>query len=93
MWGARPRASPYIPYWAAPVSLAPQLNAIVSLMVQGLGHRIGRLNVSLYEISNESQGYSCPGAPLRAITPTVGHQQPVVDGPPLTSWDQGGPAP
>lgn len=55
-------------YWGGTSFVAPQLNAITSLMVQGLGHRIGLLNVPLYEIASESQGYRGPGAPLRAIT-------------------------
>jgi subtilase family serine protease len=55
-------------YWGGTSFVAPQLNAITSLMVQGLGHRIGLLNVPLYEIANNSQGYHGPGAPLRAIT-------------------------
>ena len=48
-------------YWGGTSFVAPQLNGIASLMVQGLGHRIGLLNVPLYEIA--SQGYGGPGAP------------------------------
>jgi subtilase family serine protease len=64
--GQFPPGFSFQPYWAGTSIVAPQLNGIASLMVQGLGHRIGLLNVPLYEIA--SQGYGGPGAPLRAIT-------------------------
>jgi subtilase family serine protease len=64
--GVFPPGFSFQPYWGGTSFVAPQLNAITSLMVQGLGHRIGLLNVPLYEIA--SQGYGGPGAPLRAIT-------------------------
>jgi kumamolisin len=58
----------FAPFWGGTSFVAPQLNGIASLMVQGLGHRIGLLNVPLYEIASESQGYAGTSGPLRAIT-------------------------
>jgi kumamolisin len=44
--------------------VAPQMNAVTSLFVQGLSHRVGLLNPALYHIAASSSGR---GAPFRAV--------------------------
>jgi kumamolisin len=45
--------------------VAPQMNGVTSLFVQGLHHRVGLLNPALYTIAATGQGGQ--GAPLRAV--------------------------
>jgi kumamolisin len=48
--------------------VAPQLNGITALYAQALGHRVGLLNVPLYELLRSGNPYSGKNAPLRDIT-------------------------
>jgi subtilase family serine protease len=46
---------------------APQLNGVTALLDQGLGHRVGLLNVALYQLLRSGNPYSGHNAPLRDI--------------------------
>ena len=48
--------------------VAPQLNGITALYAQALGHRVGLLNVPLYQLLRSGNPYSGNKAPLRDIT-------------------------
>jgi kumamolisin len=48
--------------------VAPQLNGITALYAQALGHRVGLLNVPLYQLLRTGNPYSGNKAPLRDIT-------------------------
>lgn len=47
--------------------VAPQLNGITALYVQALGHRVGLLNVPLYQLLRSGNPYAGNKAPLRDI--------------------------
>lgn len=46
---------------------APQLNGVAALLDQGLGHRVGLLNLALYNLLRSGNPYSGRYAPLRDI--------------------------
>jgi kumamolisin len=48
--------------------VAPQLNGITALYAQALGHRVGLLNVPLYQLLRSGNPYGGNKAPLRDIT-------------------------
>jgi kumamolisin len=48
--------------------VAPQLNGITALYAQALGHRVGLLNVPLYQLLRSGNPYNGNKAPLRDIT-------------------------
>ncbi|HXP67213.1 MAG TPA: S53 family peptidase [Steroidobacteraceae bacterium] len=48
--------------------VAPQLNGITALYAQALGHRVGLLNVPLYQLLRSGNPYTGNKAPLRDIT-------------------------
>lgn len=48
--------------------VAPQLNGITALYAQALGHRVGLLNVPLYQLLRAGNPYRGNKAPLRDIT-------------------------
>jgi kumamolisin len=48
--------------------VAPQLNGITALYAQALGHRVGLLNVPLYQLLRSGNAYSGKKAPLRDVT-------------------------
>jgi kumamolisin len=48
--------------------VAPQLTGITALYAQALGHRVGLLNVPLYQLLRSGNAYSGSKAPLRDIT-------------------------
>lgn len=47
--------------------VAPQLNGLTALYAQALGHRVGLINVPLYELLRSGHPYSGKNAPLRDI--------------------------
>jgi subtilase family serine protease len=47
--------------------VAPQLNGITALYVQALGHRVGLLNIPLYQLLRSGNPYAGNKAPLRDI--------------------------
>ena len=46
---------------------SPQLNGVTSLYNQALGHRLGLINVPLYDLVRRDVAYRGPHAPLRDI--------------------------
>ncbi|MGO9803311.1 MAG: protease pro-enzyme activation domain-containing protein [Steroidobacteraceae bacterium] len=46
---------------------SPQLNGTTALLAQGVHHRIGLLNVPLYQLLRQGNAYNEPNAPLRDI--------------------------
>jgi kumamolisin len=48
--------------------VAPQLNGITALYTQALGHRVGLINVPLYQLLRSGNAYAGSEAPLRDIT-------------------------
>ena len=48
--------------------VAPQLNGVTALYAQALGHRVGLLNVPLYQLLRAGNPYQGSKAPLRDIT-------------------------
>lgn len=54
-------------FWGGTSFAAPQLNGTTALLAQGLHHRIGLLNVPLYQLLRDGNPYHGPGAPLRDI--------------------------
>jgi kumamolisin len=46
---------------------SPQLNGTTALLAQGVNHRIGLLNVPLYQLLRDGNPYAGTGAPLRDI--------------------------
>jgi kumamolisin len=48
--------------------VAPQLNGITALYAQALGHRVGLLNIPLYQLLRAGNPYTGNKAPLRDIT-------------------------
>lgn len=54
-------------FWGGTSFAAPQLNGTTALLAQGLHHRIGLLNVPLYQLLREGNPYAGPRAPLRDI--------------------------
>jgi subtilase family serine protease len=46
---------------------APQMNGVTALLDQGLGHRVGLLNIALYHLLRSGNPYSGHNAPLRDI--------------------------
>ena len=54
-------------YWGGTSFAAPQLNGVTSLMNQALGHRVGFLNVALYNLVRSDAAYGGTAAPLRDI--------------------------
>lgn len=60
---------PFInPYYGGTSFAAPQLNGMSSLINQGLGHRVGFLNVPLYDMVRSGTAYTGAAPPLRDIT-------------------------
>lgn len=48
--------------------VAPQLNGVTALYAQALGHRVGLLNIPLYQLLRAGTAYDGNNAPLRDIT-------------------------
>jgi kumamolisin len=53
--------------WGGTSFASPQLNGTTALLAQGMHHRIGLLNVPLYQLLRDGNPYHGPGAPLRDI--------------------------
>lgn len=54
-------------YWGGTSFAAPQLNGVTALLAQGTRHRVGLLNVPLYQLLRQGGAYQGRNAPLRDI--------------------------
>jgi len=54
-------------FWGGTSFAAPQLNGMTALLAQGTRHRVGLLNVPLYQLLRQGNAYQGRSAPLRDI--------------------------
>ncbi len=54
-------------FWGGTSFAAPQLNGVTALLAQGMRHRVGLLNVPLYQLLRQGGAYPGRNAPLRDI--------------------------
>lgn len=54
-------------FWGGTSFAAPQLNGVTALLAQGTRHRVGLLNVPLYQLLRQGGAYQGRNAPLRDI--------------------------